>query len=81
MDLHKALVHLDSRNGAVSVDGTRLKSVRAVTIRGSVDEVPSITVYLRLDSALVDGDYTVQVPDDTATTLTALGWTPPAPSS
>lgn len=79
MDLHKALVHLDSRTGAVSVDGTRLKGIRAVALRGSVDHAPTLTVDLQLDSALVDGEYVVQVPDDTAATLTALGWTPPAP--
>lgn len=80
MHAHKALVHLEPHKGSISIDGTRLTGVRAVTIHGSFNEVPTITLDLLLASALIDGEYIVQVPDETVTTLTALGWTPPAPS-
>lgn len=80
MQHHKALVHLGPGNDAVNVDGTRLKGVRSLAIRAGVDEVPTLTVELLLHSALIDGEYLVQVPDDTAAALIALGWTPPAPT-
>lgn len=79
MQSHKALVHLGPGNGTVSVDGTRLKGLRGVTIRAGADEVPTLTVELLLHSALIDGEYVVQVPEDTAAALVTLGWTPPAP--
>ncbi|MFD5251316.1 hypothetical protein ACFWM5_00535 [Streptomyces bobili] len=77
---HKALVHLTGPTGTVAVDGTRLKGVRNVAIRAGLDQDtgPTLTVELALDTALVDGQVVVQVPDDTAAALTALGWTPPA---
>lgn len=77
---HKALVHLTPGNGTVAVDGTRLQGIRSVTITGAVDEVPTLTVELKLNTALVDGEYVVQVPEATAAALITLGWTPPAPS-
>ncbi|MEV8245019.1 hypothetical protein AB0R01_14755 [Streptomyces rochei] len=78
MSQHKALVHMTGPTGTVAVDGTRLKGVRSVTARNGVDEPPTLTIELLLDSALIDGEFVVQLPDDTRATLVALGWTPPA---
>jgi hypothetical protein len=80
MQSHKALVHLGPDNGTVNVDGTRLKGLRGLTISAGADEVPTLTVELLLHSALIDGEYVVQVPEDSAAALIALGWTPPAPA-
>ncbi|MFF6825036.1 hypothetical protein [Streptomyces longwoodensis] len=80
MDLHKALVHLTGPTGTVAIDGTRLKGIRNVTIRGGLDQdgPATLTIDLALDLAVVDGQVVAQVPEDTAAALVALGWTPPA---
>jgi hypothetical protein len=74
---HTARVRLEPHTGTVEIDGAPLRSVRAVTISGSVTDLPRLTVELLLHEVEVDGDMLVTVPPRTAESLVALGWTPP----
>jgi len=66
--------------GTIEVDGQRLTGVRGIHIDGRYGHIPRVTLDLLVHE--IDGtvEAEVIVPDRTAQTLIALGWTPPGES-
>lgn len=64
--------------GRVVVDGHPLEGVRAVSVDGDVGSRPVVRLELLVyEVGTVAEPDVVLIPDDTASTLVALGWTPP----
>lgn len=62
----------------ISLDGTPIQGVRGVTFGASVDEFALVVLDVNVPTATVDGEMIAVLPEGTAETLIALGWTPPA---
>jgi hypothetical protein len=60
----------------VEVDG-KLVHPRALTLAMDVRSVPQLTLELAITEADVETEAMVIIPEHTAKTLIALGWTPP----
>lgn len=64
--------------GSIEVDGVLIKGVRSLSLDASVSDRP----VLRLSLAVLDistvAETLIHIPEDTAATLVALGWTPPS---
>lgn len=75
-----ARISLDALGaGTVEVDGHDISdAVRGFTLSGKVGHRPRLDLELCVyTSEASSGDVQVHIPDDTAATLVALGWTPP----
>ncbi|MFI9339977.1 hypothetical protein ACIG0D_01675 [Streptomyces sp. NPDC052773] len=64
--------------GEVILDGERVEGVRGITFGARVDEMALVVLDVLVPTAQIDGEMIVTVPERTAETLIALGWTPPA---
>ena len=74
----RAVISLGLNKGRIEIDGQRLPGVTGLQLAASVDDgVPRLTVDLNMHEVEVDGDMVVQVPEQAAAALIALGWTPP----
>lgn len=73
--------HLTLAPGAgassIEVDGQRLYGVIGLELKSDPNSLPVLTLDIRLHEVDVDGEMTVQVPENTRAALVALGWTPP----
>lgn len=74
-----ASIRLDALGGGtVEVGGHDISdAVRGFTLTGEVGHMPRLGLDLRVFTSEVEGDVQVHIPDETAATLAALGWTPP----
>lgn len=75
-----ARISLDAMGGGtIEVGGHDISdTVRGFTLTGEAGHRPRLTLDLRVFTGEADGgDVQVHIPDDTAATLVALGWTPP----
>ncbi|MEV2277759.1 hypothetical protein AB0I72_19445 [Nocardiopsis sp. NPDC049922] len=65
--------------GKVELDGDDISNVvRAVTVAAEVGQLTEVTLGLKLrESAVVDTDAVITVPDETRDALIHLGWMPP----
>lgn len=73
-----AKLNLTPGGGTVEVNGEPLKGVRNVSLTAGVNAFPALTVDLLLHEVEVNGEVLITVPEKTAASLLALGWTPPA---
>lgn len=73
------LLATPGRGNRIELDGIDVTGgVRALDLQAGVGEVTRLTLDVMLrEGATVEGDFEVRVPDATAETLKALGWTPP----
>ena len=63
---------------AIEIDGQDVSdAVRGFTLTGEVGHRHQLTLYLLIDTAVVEGDVQAHIPAATAGLLVALGWTPP----
>lgn len=66
-------------SGTITVDGQPLKGVRSVSVDGEVGCRPVVRIELLVhDVGTVVQPDAVLVPECTAASLVALGWTPPS---
>ena len=63
--------------GEITLDGQRLRRVQGVTFGARVDEMALIILEVAVPTATVEGEMVAVLPEGTAETLLALGWTPP----
>jgi hypothetical protein len=63
--------------GSVSVDGVPLKGVRALSLEAEHGVRPVLRLELAVHDISTIAETLICIPDDTAATLVALGWTPP----
>jgi hypothetical protein len=77
---HDVTIQLDGLgHGHVHIDGQEVAGVRGLTLTGHVDDVPRLELDLRVLDVSTNGEgLEVLIPDGTAATLRAIGWTPPA---
>jgi hypothetical protein len=79
--LRRVELHLTptARGSSILLDGEPLTGVRAVNVSAGVGELTTVTVDLLVREATdLDAEQAiVQVPEQTAAALVALGWTPP----
>lgn len=68
---------LADSNGRIEVDGQRLTGVHGIHIDGRYGHTPRVTLDLLVHNIEGTIEAEVIVPDRTAQTLIALGWTPP----
>jgi hypothetical protein len=64
--------------GKVALDGQNISGVQGITFGARRDELALVVLDLRVVTATVEGEMIAVLPDSTAETLIALGWTPPA---
>ncbi|GAQ61904.1 hypothetical protein [Streptomyces scabiei] len=81
-DAHRtrdARIRVDALGGGtVEVNGHDISdAVRGFTLTGEAGHMPRLGLDLRLFTGEVEGEVQVHIPDETAATLVALGWTPP----
>jgi len=62
----------------ISLDGTPLRGVRGVTFGATVDEFALVVLDVNVQTATIEGEMVATLPEGTAETLIAMGWTPPA---
>nr|WP_024067041.1 hypothetical protein [Streptomyces sp. F2]AHC28120.1 hypothetical protein pFP3.18c [Streptomyces sp. F2] len=79
MTEHAARIRLDAQGmGTVEVDGHDISpAVRGLTLSAKAGHLPRLVLDLLVFTGEIDGEAQVHIPDDTAATLVALGWTPP----
>ncbi len=73
-----ALGYDDTR---VTIGDTEIpkRAIAGLTVRADSGQIPELTLDLRtFDITQVGGQMKILIPDETRTTLVALGWTPPA---
>jgi hypothetical protein len=63
--------------GTVALDGQEIAGVQGITFGARLDELALVVLDLRMLTATVDGEMIAVLPEGTAETLIALGWTPP----
>jgi hypothetical protein len=63
--------------GSVTVDGVPLRGVRALSLDAGVGERPVLRLELAVYDISTVAAALIHIPEDTAATLVALGWTPP----
>ncbi|MCX5229682.1 hypothetical protein [Streptomyces sp. NBC_00233] len=63
--------------GSITVDGVPLKGVRSLSLDAGAGERPILRLELAVQDLSTVAETVIHVPDDTAATLVALGWTPP----
>ncbi|MFB7589369.1 hypothetical protein [Streptomyces sp. NPDC056169] len=63
--------------GTIKVDGVPLKGIRALSLDAAVGERPILRLELAVYDISTVAETSIHIPDDTAATLVALGWTPP----
>ncbi|MER6515083.1 hypothetical protein [Nonomuraea sp. NPDC001636] len=63
--------------GSITVDGVPLRGVRSLSLDAEVGERPILRLELAVHELSTVAETVIHVPDDTAATLVALGWTPP----
>jgi hypothetical protein len=63
--------------GSIEVDGVPLKGVRALSLDSAVGDRPVLRLELAVHDISTAAETLIHIPDDTAATLVALGWTPP----
>lgn len=73
-----ARLNFTGGHGTIEIDGTDIsRAVHSLTLESTADELPR----LRLDLILLDVSTTAEarvlVPEEMASALVALGWTPP----
>ncbi|MFE0651349.1 hypothetical protein ACFVZH_22450 [Streptomyces sp. NPDC059534] len=64
-------------DGQIQVDGVPLRGVRALSLDASLGERPVLRLELAVHDISTLAETAIHIPDDTAATLVALGWTPP----
>ncbi|MGW3847175.1 hypothetical protein [Streptomyces fagopyri] len=64
--------------GTVALDGQEIAGVQGITFGARLDELALVVLDVRVLTATVEGEMIAVLPDGTAETLIALGWTPPA---
>ncbi len=62
---------------SITVDGLPLKGVRALSLDADMDERPVLRLELAVHDISTLAETLIHIPDGTAATLVALGWTPP----
>ncbi|MER8233481.1 hypothetical protein [Streptomyces sp. NPDC094049] len=63
--------------GSVEVDGVPLKGVRSLSLDAAAGERPELLLELVVHDISTVAETHIVIPEDTAATLIALGWTPP----
>lgn len=63
--------------GSLSVDDVPLKGVRALSLDATAGERPVLRLELAVHGISTIAETLIHIPNDTAATLVALGWTPP----
>ncbi|MFJ3097361.1 hypothetical protein [Streptomyces hydrogenans] len=63
--------------GSIEVDGVLLKGIRALSLDSAVGDRPVLRLELAVHDISTTAETLIHIPDDTAATLVALGWTPP----
>jgi hypothetical protein len=68
--------------GSIVINGVDIsRAVRGMTISAEVGKTPTLVLTLVAHELNVGGQTAVQVDEETATTLRALGWSPPEPTA
>lgn len=62
----------------IALDGQPLTGVRGFRFGATVDEMGLVILDLNVPTGEIDGEMVAVIPEGTAETLLALGWTPPA---
>ncbi|MFE1349334.1 hypothetical protein [Streptomyces sp. NPDC058757] len=63
--------------GSIEVDGVPIGGVRSLSLDATVDDRPVLRLELAVHDISTVAETLIHIPDDTAATLVALGWTPP----
>lgn len=63
--------------GSIEVDGVPLKGVRSLSLDSTVGDRPVLRLELAVHDVSSVAETCIHIPDHTAATLVALGWTPP----
>ncbi|MEU6168081.1 hypothetical protein [Streptomyces tanashiensis] len=63
--------------GSISVDDVPLKGIRSLSLDATVGERPVLRLELAVHDISTLAETLIYIPEDMATTLAALGWTPP----
>lgn len=64
-------------DGSIEVDGVPLHGVRALSLEAGLGERPELRLELVVHDISTVAETAIHIPDETAATLVALGWTPP----
>lgn len=79
MTQRHAVISMDGPDGAtVTIDGQRLSGIVGIQFGAVLQELPRLTLDVVLTGAELNTEAAVELPEQTAETLVALGWTPPA---
>lgn len=80
MAMHEASIKLTPHCGPgteIVIDGHDIHGVRELTLSASGGEMPRLSLDLRLGHVAASGPMRVEIDEQTAQALKALGWTPP----
>lgn len=72
-----ARIDLNGKYGSIELDGKQVPNVRGFELSAEAGHPPLLTLDVRLETTLVDGEMCVTVPAKTYDALVQLGWTPP----
>lgn len=78
-DMPNVHIDLKGRGGVIEVDGHNVTNATlGLALKADGSGRRELTLNLLVHETAVDGEMKVNVPQETAEALVALGWTPPA---